>query len=62
MTLNLQGVPKKGQQTHRHNSVKSEPISNFFFTARFLGKIAVKWILKIPPHLAYVAIPCETIM
>jgi len=31
------------------------------FTGRFLGKIAVKWILKIPPHLAYVAtLPCET--
>ena len=28
-----------------------------------LGKVAVKWILKIPPHLAYVAtLPCETLM
>ena len=27
------------------------------------GKFAVKWILKIPPHLAYVAtLPCETLM
>ena len=25
------------------------------FTGRFLGKFAVKWILKIPPHLAYAA-------
>jgi len=34
-----------------------------FFTERFLGKFAVKWILKIPPHLAYVAtLPCETLM
>jgi len=24
-------------------------------TGRFLGKFAVKWILKIPPHLARVA-------
>jgi len=33
------------------------------FTGRFLGKFAVKWILKIPPHLAYVAtLPCETLM
>ena len=28
-----------------------------------MGKFAVKWILKIPPHLAYVAtLPCETLM
>jgi len=34
-----------------------------FFTGRFLGKFAVKWMLKIPPHLAYVAtLPCETLM
>ena len=26
-----------------------------FFTWRFLGKFAVKRILKIPPHLAHVA-------
>jgi len=25
-------------------------------TGRFLGKFAVKWILKIPPHLAYVTL------
>jgi len=32
------------------------------FTGRFLGKFAVKWTLKIPPHLAYVAtLPCETL-
>jgi len=35
-------------------------LSNFnrfknFFTGRFLGKFAVKCILKITPHLAYVA-------
>jgi len=33
------------------------------FTGRFLGKFAVKWISKIPMHLAYVAtLPCETLM
>ena len=27
------------------------------------SKFAVKWILNIPPHLAYVAtLPCETLM
>ena len=35
----------------------------FFFSGKFLGKFAVKRILKIPPHLAYVAtLPCETLM
>ena len=30
---------------------------------RFPGKFAVKWILKIPPRLAYVAtLPCETLI
>ena len=34
-----------------------------FFTGRFLGKFAVKCILKIPPDLTYVAtLPCETLM
>jgi len=34
-----------------------------FSTARFLGKFVVKWILKIPPDLAYVAtLPCETLI
>jgi len=34
-----------------------------FFTERFFTKFAVKWILKIPPHVAYVAtLPCETLM
>ena len=33
------------------------------FTGRFVGKFAVKYLLKIPPPLAYVAtLPCETIM
>jgi len=34
-----------------------------FFTGRLLGTVAVKSILKIPPHLAYVAtLPCEKLM
>ena len=34
-----------------------------FFTGRFPSKFAVKWILNIPLHLAYVAtLPCETLM
>ena len=33
------------------------------FTGIFLGKFAVKWISKIPPHLAYVAtLPCDTLL
>ena len=61
MHRNIQGVPKKvGPQTHnlKQNSVKYEPIKQFF-----LGKFVVKWILKLPSHLAYVAtLPCETLM
>jgi len=35
----------------------------FFFSGRFFGKFAVKWILKLSPHLASVAtLPCETSM
>jgi len=31
------------------------------FTIFVTSKLAVKWILHIPPHLAYVAtLPCET--
>ena len=34
-----------------------------FFIGRFFGKFAVNWLLKIPPHRAYVAtLPCETFM
>jgi len=34
-----------------------------FFTGRFVSQFAVKRILKIPPHLAYVAtLPCETLI
>jgi len=35
----------------------------YFFTENFFDKFAVKWILKIPSHLAYVAtLPWETSM
>ena len=45
-----------------HNSVKNVNRLEFF-TETFLGKFLVKWILKIPPHPAYVAtLPCETLM
>jgi len=34
-----------------------------FFTRRFFSRFEVKPLLKIPPHLAYVAtLPCETLM
>jgi len=39
-------------------------LTNFqiLFTGRFLGKFAAKWLLKIPPHLAYIAtLLCETL-
>jgi len=50
---------KIGPQTH--NSVKSEPIKNV--DEKFLGKFVVKWILKVQPHLAYVAtLPCRTVV
>jgi len=31
-----------------------------FFAVRFLGKLAVKWISKIPLHFA--TLPCETLI
>ena len=43
--------------------ILSNPDRFTLFAGRFLSKFAVKWTLKIPPHLAYVAtIPCETLM
>jgi len=53
---------KAGPQTHDHYSVKSQPIKKNF-TGRFFGKFAVKWVLKISPHLAYVGtLSCETLI
>jgi len=38
-------------------------LNRFKNTGRFFGKLVVKWILKIPLHLAYVAtLLCETLM
>ena len=39
---------------------KLNRFKNFFFTGRFLGKFAVKWISKIPTHLA--TLSCETLL
>jgi len=42
----------------RHHTWWKPPILTdlrIFFTGRFVGKFAVKWISKIPPHVAYVA-------
>jgi len=33
------------------------------FTGKFFNKFAIKYLLKIPPHLAYIAaLPCETLL
>jgi len=60
----VQGGQKK--RGHRLITVILTNLNRFlinFFTVRFLGKFAVKWILKIPLQLAYVAtLPCETLM
>jgi len=60
-TLTVQGGQKK--PGHRLMTILLSNRKRLKFTARFLGKFAVKWILKIPPHLAFVAtLPCETLM
>jgi len=56
--IGLQSGPKSGPQTHDHNCVKSSPILIFFPLEAFLVNL-----LKIPPHLAYIAtLPRETLM
>jgi len=53
---------KTGPQTHGHKKNCQILTDLHFFTGRFLSNLAVKWTLKIQPHLAYVAtLPCETI-
>jgi len=53
---------KVGRQTHDHTSVKFLTDLKKI-TGRFPGKFVVRWILKIPPHLAYVGtLPWETLM
>ena len=56
----LQGGPKK--RSHRLMTIFCPIITDLthFFTERFFRKFVVKWILKIPPRLAYVA--CETLI
>ena len=59
----IQGGPKK--RGHRLMTIILSNLNDLqnFFTGRFLGKFAVKLILNIPPHLAYVATqPCETLV
>jgi len=58
----VHGGPKKvGPQTHDHNYVKHNRFKKKF-TGRFLGKFAVKCLLKIPPRLPNVAtLLCETL-
>jgi len=62
LTLYIQGEPK--QRGHRLMTTLQSNLNRCnFFNGRFLSKFAVNWILKIPPHLAYVAaLPCETLM
>ena len=50
-----------GQKTRSHRHIILSNFNRFEkITGRFVGKFAVKCILKIPPHLAYVAtLPCE---
>ena len=51
------------KRCHRLMTIILSILNRFkiLFTERFLGKFAVKWILKIPPHLAYVAtLPSKT--
>jgi len=50
------GWAKNRGQTHDHIIlVKSQPIYQKNFAGRFLSKFAVKEILNIPLHFAYVA-------
>ena len=58
----MQGGPKK--RGHRLVSIILSNLNRLKkVTGKFLGKFAIKWILKIQPHLAYVAtLPCETLV
>jgi len=61
--LKSTGCAKK--QGHRLMTIVLSILNQFkiFFTRNFLVKFEVKWISKIPPHLAYVGtLPCETLM
>ena len=55
----------EGPQTHDNNLSNLNRFTKFinFWTERFLSKFAVKWLLKIPPHLPCVAkLSRETLM
>jgi len=57
----VQSGPKKWG--HRLMTITRSNLNWFkkFFTGKFLDKFVVKWILRLPPHLACVAtLPCET--
>jgi len=59
----LQGGPKK--LGHRLMTTILSNLNRFtiFVAGRFLSKFALKWILKIQPHLSYVGtLPFETLM
>ena len=59
----LQGGPKSRATNSLPYFCQILTDLRIFFTGRFLGKLSVKWVLKIPPHLAYVAtLPCETLL
>jgi len=60
----VQGAPEKNGATDSWPSFCQILADlRIFFTRRFPGKCAVKWILKVPSHLAYVAaLPCETLV
>ena len=53
--LDIQGGPKK--RGRRLMTIILSNLNRFKkkIIGRFLGKFAVKWILKIPPHFACVA-------
>jgi len=60
--INIQSGPKKWG--HRLMSITLSNLDRLKkSTGKFLCKFVVKWILKIPPRLAYVVtLPCETVM
>ena len=66
---NVPSIYRLGQKSratkYRHMIIILSNLYRFQknFTERFLGNFVVKWILKMPPHLAYVAtLPYETLM
>jgi len=56
---------RQKKRGHRLVTILLSNLNQFknFFHSKILGKFAVKWTVKIPPHLAYVAtLPRETLM